>query len=154
MKNSFKIIVTILILIIIGLFIYQNKYPLASKDSLVGCYVANIQKDVYSINILSQENQTVKAFLSFKNFEKDSSSGVFEGVYSNGILSGTYSFQSEGSTSILQVVFKKTNEGWIRGFGKMNDTGDHFDNINTIEFDNSIVFKPSRLGCEKPIDLK
>ena len=150
MKNSFKIIVTIFLLTIISLFIYQTKYPLSSKDSLVGCYVANLEKDVYGVNILSQEGQTVKGFLSFKNFEKDSSSGDFEGVYRNGILSGTYSFQSEGATSILEVAFKKTEEGLIRGFGEMSEEGDHFANINKIEYSTSTVFKPSRLGCEKP----
>ncbi len=143
MKKNFNIAVLVLVLIIIGLFIYQKNNPKVVKDPLVGCYVATLAKDVYTLNIASKENEAVSGTLSFKNFEKDSSSGSFEGMYKEGILSGIYSFQSEGANSIMEVIFKKTDAGFVRGVGEMNKAGDHFIDKKAVTYDDSVVFKPA-----------
>ena len=157
MKNPFKITIAILVVIIVGASIFYLKEksapiiqppPIKVEKSVVGCYEARLGKDLYSLAILSQVGETFEGTLSFKNFEKDSSSGPFKGTYIDGILFGEYSFQSEGMDSLIQVLFKKSADGFVRGYGKMNEAGDRFANLNDITYDLSAVFELSIQGCQ------
>ena len=157
MRNVFKIAVAILVVIIVGVSIFYlnaksapivKQPPITSEKSVVGCYEAQLGKDVYSLAILSQAGETFEGTLRFKNYQKDSSSGPYEGTYIDGILLGEYSFQSEGMDSVIQVLFKKSAGGFIRGYGKMNAAGDRFANLNNITYDSSAVFELSIQGCQ------
>ena len=165
MKNPFKITVAILVVIIVAASIFYlkeksapiiEKPPIAVGKSVVGCYEARLGKDLYSLAILSQTGEAFKGTLSFKNYQKDSSSGPFLGTYIDGILLGEYSFQSEGMYSVIQVIFKKSVDGFIRGYGKMNAAGDRFANLKDItynrsavfEFNSSAVYELSSQGCQ------
>src|SRR3989338_5115784 len=122
MKNNFKIVIVILMVIVVSVFIYYYKAkpvsindesPVMTENSIKGCYVTTLGKDVYTLTILSQSGESFEGKLSFKNFEKDSSSGTYTGTYKNGILLGDYSFNSEGTASVMQVIFKKSGNGFI-----------------------------------------
>ncbi len=93
------------------------------------------QKDVYTIHIVSQEGKAVSGNLSFKNYEKDSSSGTFVGTYENGILLADYTFNSEGMTSVMQVIFKKVDDGFVRGYGPVDTEGTRFTDLGAIIYD-------------------
>ncbi|OGI63485.1 hypothetical protein A2914_01530 [Candidatus Nomurabacteria bacterium RIFCSPLOWO2_01_FULL_41_21] len=163
MKNNLKVIIAVIVLVIIIAFIYANKVkttfpipsrnipvpviPVVMEDSITGCYVATLGKDVYTLTILSQVGETFKGTLLFKNFEKDSSSGTFVGTYKDGILLGDYSFQSEGTNSIMQVIFKKEGNSFVRGYGEVKDGGARFSDLNNITYDSSTVFRTSTDGC-------
>ena len=117
--------------------------------SVTGCYVAMLSKDVYTLNVQSQTDEQVSGTLSFKNFQKDSSSGTFAGIYKDGILLADYSFQSEGMNSVLQVAFKKSPDGFVRGFGDMDSTGTRFADVANLTYDDTQVFKASS-DCGTP----
>ncbi len=156
MKNNTKIALALIVIIITGTFLYLNSAKqtpignnpiLTSTDEIKGCYVALLAKDVYTLTILSQNGESVSGTLAFKNFEKDSSSGTFSGTYKNGILLGDYFFQSEGMNSVMQVIFKKQESDFIRGFGDMNTEGTSFTNLNTITYDSFAPFQASKENC-------
>lgn len=154
-----KTIFVIIIVVILGLIVYlqfgkpqsqvvvENTNQSTNEENIVGCYVATLAKDVYTININSQNNQSVEGTLTFDNFEKDSSSGTFGGTYIDGILLGEYSFQSEGMDSVMQVIFKKQGNDFVRGFGPVNATGDAFVDVNDVTYDTSVVFKATDGEC-------
>jgi hypothetical protein len=150
MKKNIKIILIIFVFIVVGIIInyYKTKpifineeTPIVKDEIIVGCYVASLQKDVYTLTILSQEGETFTATLSFNNFEIDSSSGTYNGTYKDGILLGDYSFYSEGMFSVMQVIFKKTENGFVRGLGETNKEGTHFVDVDSIDFDSIYVFE-------------
>ena len=154
MKNNLKIVIVVFIVIIIGIFAYYYKTksvpineetPIVTEDSIKGCYIARLAKDAYTLTVLSQNGESFEGKLSFKNFEKDSSSGTFNGTYKDGILLGDYSFQSEGTNSVMQVIFKKLESGFVRGYGDTIQEGTRFADLNKIIYDSSYsyVFKPS-----------
>lgn len=153
MKNNLKIAIIVLVVIIIGIFIYYYKTkpapiineetPIVTEDSIKGCYIARLSKDVYTLTILSQNGESFEGKLSFKNFEKDSSSGIFNGTYKDGILLGDYSFQSEGTNSVMQVIFKKSGNGFVRGYGDTIQEGTRFADLNKIIYNSSYVFETS-----------
>lgn len=152
MKNI-QIIFFIAIILLLGVGIYFtskiSKAPTTvstdnieepedvAVESVLGCYVSRTGNDVYTLNIQNQTGENVSGALAFKNYQKDSSSGTFDGTYKDGILLGDYSFQSEGMFSVMQVIFKKMEGGFVRGYGEVNDEGTRFVDVNNINYDAS-----------------
>lgn len=149
MKENLKTVGLIAIFVVLGLVMYYSTgttiEPEVVSEPIVGCYVATIDKDVYTLDIMSQTEENVKGMLSFDNYQKDSSSGTFTGTYKDDILFGQYAFRSEGMDSIIDVVFKKEGSDFIRGFGPLDqETGSRFTNLKKITYDanlNYAVFK-------------
>ena len=157
MTNNTKIALVLVLVVLIGIaFYYQTREPvpiveenntIVATPDVRGCYVASLAKDVYTLKVEDQDGERVSGRLVFKNFEKDSSSGDFEGTYKDGLLYGNYTFQSEGSTSVLNMIFKRTGADFIRGYGDMNAAGDTFIDINKVTFDSNVVFKATSGDC-------
>lgn len=153
MNNNSKVIIIVVIVILIGLVIYFNhkrsdkEVLVPTQEPIVGCYVDHLGQDVYTLKIISQEFGNFNGTLSFKNFEKDSSSGSYIGTYNDGILLGEYSFRSEGMDSVRQVIFKKSGNSFIEGFGEYDEAGDHFKDLDKISFDSNSTFVLSE-SCE------
>ncbi len=150
MKES-QILPILAIVVIVGLVAFfgfrkeDDQIPVISnQDSIIGCYAAIAQNDVYTLNVESQDGVDVTGTLEFKNYQKDSSSGLLTGTYKDGILFGDYSFRSEGTDSVMQVIFEKVGDNFIRGYGSMNTDGTKFVNLDNVTYDASsalMVFK-------------
>lgn len=152
-----RIIALILIaLVVIGaLFYYQKNKEKIVEESIVGCYRAELARDVYSLDINSQEGENFQGTLVFDNFEKDSSSGTFDGTYKDSVLLGTYSFRSEGMDSVMQMIFKKVGDDFVRGYGNMDEMDEvlKFTNIEDITYDNLAIFKSTEETCATAPDV-
>ena len=113
---------------------------------VVGCYVATLKQDKFILNITSQNGDAVSANVAFNNFEKDSSHGTLKGTFDGTILSGTYTFQSEGVTSIRDLFFKYANGGFNLGYGPYKDSDGTLAKIPLpadIKWDMSYTYSPS-----------
>ena len=148
MRTSSIMIILIVVILLIFAFIWlirdETTDQKVEATSVVGCYAVRNSNDVYTLNIKSQTDTNFSGTLAFKNFEKDSSSGTFNGTYKDGILLGEYSFQSEGTNSIMEVIFKKSGDNFIRGYGDVTAEGTKFTDIDNIIYDESsllAVFK-------------
>ena len=160
MRNILNIV---LVIVVIGVIIFLVKSSNSTKveevntgngepttqlpdNSIKGCYVSTLAKDIYSLNIETQVGDKITGTLSYNNFEKDSSMGTFEGVYTNNILLVNYTFNSEGMHSVVQSIFKKVGDDFIQGFGDFEekDGAQYFKDISKIEFEpDGLVFVPS-----------
>lgn len=152
MQNNFRIFIGLIIVIFIGVFIYYFNSPkvteesittpIVVEDSILGCYVATLSKDVYTMTLLGENQGKIFGRLAFNNYEKDSSSGIFEGTYENQILLGNYSFDSEGSHSDMQVIFKKVGDTFVRGYGDEKNQRDDgtFIDLSKINYDANSTF--------------
>lgn len=96
----------------------------ASEVSVLGCYIAHLAKDRYTLEITSQIKSAVMANITYENYEKDSSDGTFVGNYTSGILSGMYTFTSEGVNSQRELFFKRDGQDFLAGFGPVTTSGD------------------------------
>ena len=154
MKNIYKIIIAIFVVAILGIIIYFTgnetaieKVPAVStENSIVGCYVSRLQKDIYTLVIQSEEKGVVFGMLAYNNYQKDSSSGSFEGTFTDGILLGNYSFDSEGMRSDRQLIFKKVGDSFVEGFGEVKtvDGKEVFVDTNNINYDQKLTFVKSK----------
>jgi len=168
MKKT-PIIIAIALIIILGFFVYyqkSNKAPVDNSsqvvkgESVIGTYVGNLAKDVYTLTISSEQGELIQGKLDINNFEKDSSSGTLSGTYKDGILRADYKFMSEGMESLGWVVFKKVEGGFVRGYGDVGpETKVSLIDLSKITFDMSVVYKlsapnntianPASVNCEK-----
>lgn len=154
MKNMYKIIIAIILVAVLGIIIYftgnetaVEKIPSVSGgDSVVGCYVAHLQKDIYTLVIQSEEKGAVFGMLAYNNYQKDSSSGSFEGTLTGDTLLGNYSFDSEGMHSDRQVIFKKVGDSFVQGFGdvKVVESAETFTDIANVTYDPKLTFIKSK----------
>lgn len=115
-------------------------------NSIVGCYVGSLAKDNYLIEINSQDNNKVRATIAYLNYQKDSSRGSFDGRYTNGILNGIYTFQSEGLESVRELFFKGDKAGFVAGYGPAEMRGDisYFTRPLSITWEKAFTFEPSQ----------
>ncbi len=148
MKISTKIIIAAIIVIIVPIVYYTNKRLAA--ETLVGCYVAHVDKDIYTLTIQSHDTTVVRGILSYQNFERDSSAGTFSGSYTNNVLLGDYSSRAEGMDFIRQVVFLRDGDTFYQGSGEMQPEGNRqvFLNPAGVSFNKDIAFKKDK-SCNK-----
>lgn len=112
------------------------------KTSLInGCYRSTLKKDTATLKI-NNDNGVISGDLVYNRFEKDSNKGVFKGEIKDSLIIGDYTFQSEGRSSVRQVVFKISGTSLIEGYGDINMNGDTatFKNINQLNYQNDQPF--------------
>ena len=92
--------------------------------SLEGCYEMIIAKDTAFMKI-EQNKDVLNGTLTYKRKDKDSNKGIVVLAKSGERAEGYYTFQSEGQTSVRQIVFKINNNSFSEGYGDIemkNDT--------------------------------
>ena len=65
---------------------------------------------------------------------KDSNTGTFVGKLNGDKLIGTYTFDSEGTSSSREVAYELKDNQLIEGYGDLDDSGTKFKDVNTIKY--------------------
>ncbi len=123
--------------------------PITSNNSIqpiLGCFVATLKSDTYKLEITEQNGLQVKGLISINNAQKDSSNGEFVGTFDGTILTGIYTFVSEGSTSRREIFFKATNRGFVTGYGPVVVSGDleKLKRPLSLQWDGSYVYSAKK----------
>lgn len=105
------------------------------------CFLYAKNRDTATLKINITDSK-VRGDLAYNLFEKDKNKGKIEGIVKGDTLISEYTFQSEGATSVRQVVLLKKGDQLIEGFGDVEevDGKTRFKNISKLKFENSIVF--------------
>lgn len=151
MKVFGYIILSVIVFVLIGITILHKpkNTELVSgpqMTSIVGCYVFKADKNVYTLNLQTQNGLSVAGTLRFDNFQFDDSSGTFVGTYENDILLGDYSFTSEGMDSVTQHIFKRSGDNFVQGTGEYTTNG----NRQTLVDPNSVTWEQNRVFIKSP----
>lgn len=93
--------------------------PTPSSQVLVGCYGVWQGKNHYNVEILSLTGSHFTGFMTYDNYQFDSSHGSFDGTLANGVLMGVYRFIAEGMPNERELTFKQSGGALIQGFGDM-----------------------------------
>ena len=97
---------------------------IAEAASLDGCYEMVISGDTAFMN-LTQNADRLSGSLVYKRKEKDSNTGDVVLTKKDARAEGFYTFQSEGQTSVRQIIFKINGNSFAEGYGDIemrNDT--------------------------------
>jgi hypothetical protein len=120
----------------------DNPSMATTPISLEGCYAYAINKDTATMELVVKGNN-VSGNLKYDWAQKDRNIGTVEGVVKDSLIVANYTFQSEGTTSVRQVVFKINGNELTEGFGPVNTSGDTtmFSDIAKLQFQNDRTFK-------------
>ena len=104
------------------------------------CYQHTKDSSTIKLNVIVNDNM-VTGNLTYDYFQKDKSKGTIKGELKSDTLFADYTFMSEGIESVREVVFIKTANGWVEGYGEIDDKDGKvvFKNRDKITFDNNVV---------------
>lgn len=90
----------------------------AAPIILAGCYQMTLKRDSATLD-LSIQDTTVTGRLNYIFFEKDQNHGTIKGVLRNDVIYADYTFESEGKTSVREVIFKVSGDTLIPAYGDL-----------------------------------
>ncbi|MEO6819036.1 MAG: hypothetical protein ABI204_04875 [Ginsengibacter sp.] len=119
----------------------ENVTMATSAPELDGCYFSNQNKDSSNLKI-NIKNGEVTGTLNYNLYEKDKNSGTISGSYKDSLIIANYSFQSEGVTSMREVVFKVANGELLEGYGDIETAGSivKFKDISQLKYQDKSPF--------------
>lgn len=95
--------------------------PMTAK-SQTHCYaLMTPQGDTIILN-LTQQGIDVQGTLMYSLFEKDRNTGTLRGRMHGDTLRADYTFESEGVESVREVVFLAKKDGFVEGYGPVEET--------------------------------
>jgi hypothetical protein len=112
-----------------------------------GCYEMTMKRDTVLLRITIKDT-VVTGQLDYRWHEKDRNTGTIHGVIKDSLIIADYTFQSEGMTSLREVVFKLKGDTLIQGFGEINEENGKviFLDKNRLQFANANPF--IRVDCQ------
>jgi hypothetical protein len=85
------------------------------------CYRGILGKDTTDLQLAITGGNTVNGQLRYNRSEKDDNNGSITGEKKGDTLFAFYTFQSEGMSSVREVVFVKKGNALVEGFGEVED---------------------------------
>ncbi len=114
---------------------------------LTGCYQMILKRDTANLNLIAKDS-SVSGSLHYDFYEKDKNTGTLKGVLRNDTIYADYTFQSEGRTSVREVVFRIQDGTLLQGFGNLTEQNSRivFQNPDQLQFqtDNPFLKVPCR----------
>ena len=106
------------------------------------CYQYAKDSSTIKLNIIMKDD-VVTGNLIYDFYQKDKNQGTIKGTLKSDTLFADYTFMSEGIESVREVVFLKTADGFVEGYGEIDDKDGKvmFKNRNTITFANDAILK-------------
>ena len=91
-----------------------------ATTSIDGCYEMVMNKDTAFME-LSLTGNKITGNLVYKLFEKDKNEGILNGEIKDSHIYADYTFQSEGTTSVREVIFKIFGNSLIPAYGELEE---------------------------------
>jgi hypothetical protein len=118
----------------------------ASPDS-IRCYQYIKNRDTATLSLKTKDN-TVSGTLGYNLYEKDKNAGTIAGIVKGDTIIASYTFQSEGKTSVREVAFLKKGDQLAEGFGDVQEIKGEtkFKDPGKLKFDGSMTF--NKIDCK------
>ena len=135
-------------------FIACNNQPQQTKEntepkaaSATNCYRSINNNDTVLLTA-KDSGEIITGTLEYALSEKDKNTGTIQGNIKDSLLVADYTFMSEGTTSVRQVAFKETANGFVEGYGDMEDKDGKmiFKNVDSLSFNNASLL--ASIDCE------
>jgi hypothetical protein len=110
--------------------------PVGAKPiMLAGCYAMENGKDTIRLSVQLRDS-TVSGSLVYKLYEKDSNYGTIKGVLRDSLIIADYTFRSEGTTSVREVIFKVQPDQLLEATGPRTERNGRviYTHPNTLDF--------------------
>ncbi|MDC8001448.1 hypothetical protein POV26_10380 [Aequorivita todarodis] len=114
----------------------------------IACYRYVSKKDTVLLQ-MEKMNDEVAGTLSYNYFEKDKSDGTFEGKMVGDTLFADYTFGSEGTLSVREVMFLKKGNKLVEGFGEVEAGDGKMKFKNNTEFTLNDAMPLEEINCDE-----
>lgn len=114
----------------------------------IACYKFASEKDTVLLQ-MEQINEEVAGTLSYNYFEKDKNDGTFEGKMIGDTLYADYTFGSEGSVSVREVMFVKKENKLIEGFGEVEEVNGKMKFKDNAKFTLNEKMPLTEINCDE-----
>jgi len=113
----------------------------------VQCYQYIKNRDTATLSIKTEDNK-LTGTLGYNLYEKDKNAGTITGLVKGDTIITNYTFQSEGQTSVREVVFLKQGDLLKEGFGDVQEVKGEvkYKDLTKLKFDGSMAF--SKIDCK------
>ncbi len=120
----------------------------SAQENEEECYSYVTPRDTVYLHI-SRKNRNITGDLTYRLYEKDRNVGSLDGRIKGDTLLAEYTFNSEGRSSVREVVFLKKGETYVEGFGPVNEKEGKtiFQDHKNINFINGITL--TKTNCTK-----
>ena len=108
------------------------------------CYAYMRNKDTITLS-LSMDANNANGLLDYKLWEKDANTGTISGTFIGDTLYADYTFKSEGTTSVREVVFLREGDKLVEGYGDMEEKDGKMMFVNP----KNVSFKTTALALGK-----
>ena len=109
---------------------------------LKGCYEMTMKRDTATLNLQVQDT-VVTGDLVYRWYERDGNTGTIKGVLRDSLIVADYTFESEGMTSVREVIFRIKDTTLVQAFGELDARQDKvvFRNPSQVQYmvDNPFV---------------
>ncbi|WP_316827167.1 hypothetical protein [Pedobacter miscanthi] len=118
-----------------------------TAPNAIQCYQYIKNRDTATLSLKNEDNK-VTGTLGYNLYEKDKNAGTIAGVIKGDTIIASYTFQSEGQTSVREVAFLKKGDQLIEGFGDVQEVKGEtkFKDINQLKFEGSMAF--GKIECK------
>ena len=101
------------------------------------CYVSSVNNSTVKLSFNVNSHQEVNGKLSYSLYGKDKNEGIINGNMVGDTLIADYTFDSEGVSSVRQVVFLQKEGTFIEGYGETVTANDRvsFKDKKKLKFD-------------------
>ncbi len=120
--------------------VQESQVPEVVESS--ACYASVMGQDTMRLQVQGM-GEEITGNLSYNFYEKDDNEGTLRGQMRGDTLLADYTFQSEGTESVRQVVFLQKEGSFVEGYGDMEDRGGKmvFKNTAALDFASGTVFQ-------------
>ena len=113
------------------------------------CYQAVIEKDTITLTVAINDVNQFEGELDYSYYQKDKSFGTLLGNVKGDTIFADYTFQSEGKTSVRELVFlKKDSNTIVEGHGEVLEANGKMmiKDKSKIKFDSNVVY--NKIDCK------
>ncbi|HEX2534289.1 MAG TPA: hypothetical protein VHK69_11160 [Chitinophagaceae bacterium] len=104
--------------------VHQNaSVPTGTTSTAIplnGCYEMVFKRDTARMQ-LELRDSTITGTLEYRLYEKDRNTGTLKGVVRDSLIVADYTFSSEGSTSVREVVFRIEDTALVPAHGDIEE---------------------------------
>ena len=101
--------------------IIKDTTPVVKANiSLMQCYSRIQKRDTITLKLRTTDS-LVDGNLDYKIYQKDQNKGEIKGIVKGDTILADYTFLSEGTTSVREVIFLKKGTNLVEGFGDVEE---------------------------------
>lgn len=114
----------------------------------IACYKYVSAKDTILLQMEKMDDE-VAGTLSYNYFEKDRNDGTFEGKMVEDTLFASYTFGSEGKTSVREIIFIENGKKLIEGFGEVEEIDGKMQFKKNTKFIFNSLMPLEQINCDE-----